>query len=123
MPMRPMRPCSVPGCAALTTGGPCPQHKGGPSDSLARARKEADARKGDSRTFYFSKPWRRVRAMRLALDPFCACGEPATTVDHKKTRRERPDLELDLNNTESKCESHHNQKTATHDGGFGNARR
>ena len=38
--------------------------------------------------------------------------EPVFAVDHIKPRRDCPELELDIDNTQSLCERHHNEKTA-----------
>ena len=123
MPTRPLRPCTVPGCPALSRGGPCAQHKGTISDRTAVARKEADAKKGPDRAFYWSKPWREVRARVLAEEPscFCGCGLPSNTVDHVKNRREYPALALERANLHGWYDRCHNRKTATLEGGFGNA--
>jgi len=72
--------------------------------------------------FYTSKPWREIRAQRLKIDNYrcqmCGClclgkkrGMPSPHVDHIKTRREHPELSLDINNLRTLCESHHNQRT------------
>jgi 5-methylcytosine-specific restriction protein A len=56
--------------------------------------------------------------MYLAVNPLCTeCArvgrtEPATDVDHKIARRDRPDLAFAWDNLNSLCHSHHSQKTA-----------
>jgi 5-methylcytosine-specific restriction endonuclease McrA len=76
---------------------------------------------GDS--FYWSKPWRALRARVLRDRPTCevrGCGAPASHVDHITTRQAAPHLALDARNLQSLCHSHHSEKTARTDGGFGN---
>jgi 5-methylcytosine-specific restriction enzyme A len=48
---------------------------------------------------------------------------PATVVDHVKPHRGDAALFWDKSNWAGRCETHHNRKTASEDGGFGNARR
>lgn len=95
-----LSPCAEHGCPALVPGGGrCPDH--------ARPR-------------YVSAPdWRAVRMAQLERDPFCHCGALAVDVDHVNGREygDGPD------NLQSLCRSHHSQKTATRDGGFGLPRR
>lgn len=70
--------------------------------------------------FYWSKPWRALRARTLANNQVCACGGRTSRVDHIQTRRQAPSRELDPTNLIAMCEPCHNAKTARHDGGFGN---
>jgi 5-methylcytosine-specific restriction protein A len=125
VPRRPLRPCRVPGCAGLVTSGYCAHHKGGVYDRDAVARREADDRKGELRQFYSSPPWRKLRARVLREEPFCACGcgERTDTVDHIKSAREHPELRLMRSNLRAWFGDCHNRKTATFDGGWGNAKR
>lgn len=76
--------------------------------------------------FYWSKPWRALRARTLRDNPVCqspACRLPSSHVDHIQTRRQAPKRELDPTNVMAFCASCHNAKTARHDGGYGNARK
>ena len=72
--------------------------------------------------FYSSGPWRSVRVLALQRDlGLCQdCVEQymkdpaykvktATMVHHKIPRKERPDLELCLDNLVSLCDLHHEQ--------------
>lgn len=69
-------------------------------------------------SFYASPPWRRLRAFKLSLNPFCErCQEegitvPATDVDHIKELREFPALGLEITNLRSLCHTCHSKKTA-----------
>ncbi|WP_431192193.1 HNH endonuclease [Rhodopirellula bahusiensis] len=86
-------------------GSRCDKHK-------PRGRKN---RSGDP--FYSSGPWRRLRRARLTAEPLCrSCHEAGrvregSRVDHILPRADRPDLELEFDNTQSLCESCHNRKT------------
>jgi 5-methylcytosine-specific restriction enzyme A len=73
--------------------------------------------------FYSSRAWQRMRAVVLRdCDRRCAikgCMQAAKHVDHRISRRERPDLALTASNLVPLCQAHHNAKTNRHDGGFG----
>jgi 5-methylcytosine-specific restriction endonuclease McrA len=99
-PMAKLAVCTERGCPNLVAGG-------------GRCRIHARAR-------YISAPdWPAVRMAQLQRQPFCHCGAIAVDVDHVNGREagDGPD------NLQSLCRSHHAQKTATHDGGFGLPRR
>lgn len=124
MPSAPLRPCRHPGCRATVRGGGyCAAHPR--TEYVRQMRTRADQAKGPERQFYSTPAWRAVRAQRLALDPYCCCGcgRRANTVDHIKSRRLFPELALELSNTRSYYANCHNRKTATFDGGFGNAQK
>ena len=76
-----------------------------------------DERRRQDHRFYNSARWRKLRALRLSINPLCQdCEEhgevtAAEQVDHVLPRHERPDLELELENTRSLCPSHHSSKT------------
>ncbi|MGC2853944.1 HNH endonuclease [Novispirillum sp. DQ9] len=66
--------------------------------------------------FYLSPAWRKLRAQAIKRDGHrcVVCGKDvsgkgAARVDHIKTRRERPDLALDLSNLRTLCSAHDNQ--------------
>lgn len=72
--------------------------------------------------FYASDAWKKIRLQRIKLDGWrctecgCACGgkkrgQPSPHVDHIKTRRQHPELALDINNLRTLCESCHNRRT------------
>lgn len=66
--------------------------------------------------------WQKIRDAYLRDHPFCVvCGHKATDVDHIKPRRAGGTDDDD--NLRSLCHSHHSRHTATHGGGFGNARK
>ena len=66
--------------------------------------------------FYYSTPWRKLRARKLKQDPLCQVAEkqgrlvPAEMVDHHKPRSLWPELELDINNLVSMSHHYHNKK-------------
>lgn len=71
--------------------------------------------------FFDSARWKKFRKEALSDQPICAdpfgihkeYGEvvSSTQVDHVIPRRDRPDLELDLDNTQGLCISCHSRKT------------
>lgn len=67
--------------------------------------------------FYTSSAWIKVRDRRRAESPLCIQCEqqgrikPMKIVDHIITIDERPDLALELSNTQSLCDYHHILKT------------
>ena len=68
----------------------------------------------------YGRRWRRLRLVVLARDPVCMIchRDAAWHADHivPKSRGGTDDLE----NLQGLCESCHNRKTPTEDGGFGN---
>ena len=65
MPKRPPRPCSHPGCPALTDGQFCPEHR-----KLAAARYNRYERDPAIQKLY-GGAWPRIRARFLAEHPLC----------------------------------------------------
>lgn len=75
---------------------------------------------------FYGPEWRALRAQHLKLFPACVdCGKKDKNnhVDHIKPHKGDRSLLLDRNNLQTKCEKHHNSKTAKNDGGFGNPMR
>lgn len=95
-----------------------PTGTGGKCDACKAAAPPRERKKADP--FYSSQAWRTLRARKLQDQPLCECADcertgavvPATTVDHRIERSERPDLELDYSNLVSMSHAHHNRKTA-----------
>lgn len=54
--------------------------------------------------------WRKARAEFLRLFPWCTCGAPATTVDHKVPHRGDQRLFWDRNNWQPLCAHCHNSR-------------
>ena len=74
-------------------------------------------------SFYSQPEWRNFRRRYLAAHPTCAvpgCGHQATHIDHKTARRVSALGDYDGQGLKPLCTSHHSQKTAAVDGGFGN---
>jgi 5-methylcytosine-specific restriction enzyme A len=145
-----LRPCSIPGCSELTSGGPCEQHH--------RARqREHDERRGSSRDRGYDADHRRLRVLCFQRDGWrCVdCGwEPEIVkiyrlgglglppplvaleglrrafargdrhlhADHQIPIEEQPELRLDLNNLRTRCDACHRAKTRRESvGGTGRA--
>lgn len=77
---------------------------------------------------YDTQQWKRVRAMKLSMDPLCEeCRRigrmvAATQVDHRVALA-RGGAAFDLENLVALCASCHSRKTASMDGAFGNQRK
>jgi 5-methylcytosine-specific restriction enzyme A len=103
-------PCSSPGCPELVAAGICGIHR------LERQR-EQNSRRGKTAARGYDADWRRVRALKLAIDPFCEIrtlcrGMVAGEVDHKIPIRDAPELRLEWSNLQSSCHRCHAAKTA-----------
>lgn len=70
--------------------------------------------------------WQKARATFLARSPLCvACATEgrvtaATVVDHITPHKGDQGRFWDTDNWQPLCKAHHDRKTATEDGGFGN---
>jgi 5-methylcytosine-specific restriction protein A len=87
-----------------------------------RARQQQQQDRPSSYRRGYDSAWRKTREAFLAVNPWCCvpgCTERASHVDHKRTRRSGGSD--DWSNLQGLCWSHHSQKTARHDGGFGNS--
>lgn len=114
MAVKAMRPCARPGCSALTCGTYCERHK--PKDGGRKCTVY--------RGWYTGGAFRNARSAYMAAHPFCAiCGARATDLDHKRPHKGDANLFWDVENWQALCASCHSRKTATEDGGFGNASR
>lgn len=127
MPARALRPCSQPGCAALTASRYCANHQ---RDNVTRqSRRQFDRNRADDpyRRLYGTAAWRRTRAAILARDPLCKIarkcverfGTPvaSTEVDHIQPTRSGGDL-FDAANLQGVCRMCHSWKTALEDSAF-----
>ena len=105
MPRAPARPCTTPGCPALTSGGRCGMHRQQADRNYRRSRPD------DS--FYHGAAWRRLRRTFLDANPLCInCGGEANTVDHIVPLRERPDMALEPTNLRPMCAPCHSRRSA-----------
>lgn len=111
---RAARVCSEPGCSNLVWGDErlCEGH-------TAERRRQVDAARPTSAQRGYDAAWQRIRKAFLAEHPHCVdCGRAATEVDHIIALADGGTN--DWSNLQAKCKSHHSQKTAKQDGGFGN---
>ncbi len=69
MPRKPLRPCSHPGCPALTDGQYCPAHRKLAASHYNRYERDPVIQKK------YAGTWPRVRAQFLAAHPLCAVCE------------------------------------------------
>lgn len=124
MALKPMKPCAAPACRALVRGVRyCPKH-----EHLTRAvAKEYDDRRESSTQRGYSYKWQQARKGYLAKHPLCAECErqgltaAATELDHITPHKGDKDVFWDRSNWEGLCRPCHSRKTATEDGGWGNA--
>jgi len=119
MPYKPKTPCRHPGCPEKAEkGGYCEKHK-------KQIRKKYDNERGTSAQRGYGARWQKARKIYLREHPLCVkCLEEgqvtaATVVDHIIPHKGDYGLFWDVDNWQSLCERHHNEKTAKEDGGFG----
>ena len=103
-----MRYCSgAPNCPNLVTRGRC----------LAHRRQQDTRPNAETRQWYHSARWLRLRAQVLREEPLCCdClvqghTRPATDADHEIPHRGDPALMWDRWNLRSRCHSCHSRKT------------
>lgn len=120
MPTNPPHPCRWPGCAELTSGGSfCQIHQ-------RQSRQREDRGRGTAAQRGYTSRWRTARARYLSEHPLCVLCESegrvtaAEVVDHIRPHRGDMDLFWDEDNWQSLCKQHHDAKTASRDGAFGN---
>jgi 5-methylcytosine-specific restriction protein A len=88
----------------------------GPRVDRRRERRAYEGREDrrEAKRFYSSKPWRKLRRVKLAASPLCqVCLErrryvAAVHVHHVKPRKEAPALALSYDNLQSLCVPCHN---------------
>lgn len=106
MPIAPLRPCPVPGCAALVAGGYCPTHTRG----HAPPRPNPEVRR-----WYATVRWFRLRrrVLEAAAQTCTACGHVESTldIDHVTPHRGDPRLFWALDNLQALCKACHSRKT------------
>jgi 5-methylcytosine-specific restriction enzyme A len=116
-----LRPCAEPRCPELVPRGRCTEHTRKLERPTEKLRPTAAARGYGSR-------WQKLRDRFLRKNPICVMCKAtkritaANTVDHIIPHRGDPVLMWDENNLQALCTTHHNVKTDTEDGGFGNVR-
>lgn len=124
MPVAAKRPCRHAGCNQLASGGSmCEVHR-------RHKQKQHDEKRGSAADRGYDSKWRQAREGYLRKHPLCVhCQEAnpprltaATVVDHIIPHRGDKVLFWDSTNWQPLCKRHHDIKTATEDGGFGQGR-
>lgn len=93
------------------------------------AKHQPPEQRGNSTQRGYGYRWQQTRAGYLLKHPLCVhCSrdgkvEPATELDHIVPHRGDQQLFWDRSNWQGLCHPCHSRKTASEDGGFGNARR
>lgn len=112
MPYASPKPCTYPGCGALSKGGRCDVHK------PEKLRKSAHQRG-------YTYKWSKAAKQYLKEHPLCRrCGEQGVTkaaevVDHVIPHKGDMGLFWDRSNWQALCSTCHNIKTAKEDGRYG----
>lgn len=100
-----------------------------PAAAATPKHKPVEQQRGTSAQRGYGYRWQKTRAGYLAKHPLCVhCMreervEPATELDHIIPHCGDMELFWDRENWQGLCRPCHSRKTATEDGGFGNARR
>ena len=123
MPKMPKRPCAAPRCPALVEAGEryCPEHK-------RESYRQDQKLRGTAHERGYTKRWARARRRYLNASPLCIeCARQGMTtaadvVDHIIPHKGNYDLFWNEDNWQPLCKRHHDIKTATEDGGFGQGR-
>src|SRR5579864_6363920 len=103
MPTAPPKPCSCQPCPNLA------EYRGRCREHAARGERA----RGTPAERGYDRDWRRLRAFKLSIDPFCqirlkGChGRIATEVHHVIPIRQRPDLRFEWSNLISSCKPCH----------------
>jgi 5-methylcytosine-specific restriction enzyme A len=115
MPSRARRPCTASGCPDFAgKSGRCDRHE------IPRPRPKPQPRPSSTALGY-DYQWRKKSEAYRRAHPVCevpGCGRPSEHTDHV----DGDNTNWEPHNLQALCRSHHSQKTALHDGGFGNAR-
>lgn len=120
MGLKPLHPCSKPGCSILTREKYCEKHR---AEMSAQVPRESAAKRG------YNFKWRSESKKYLSEHPWCAqCAKKnirmaAVLVDHKTPHKGDQRLFWNKANWQGLCWSCHSKKTAKEDGGFGNLRK
>lgn len=119
------------GCSELTnTGSYCEEHAKEREVVAAKEKAERDRTRTNSNDRGYTYRYRKAREVFLKQHPLCnVCATlgatvAAVVVDHIVPHKGDPVLFWDRkNNWQPLCEMHHNQKTATEDGRWGNPKK
>ena len=102
------RYCSFPGCSTIVGSGRCATHR--PAESATRTNVE-------TRRWYCTARWRRLRATVQRRQPACALCHAegrtvlGTEVDHIEPHQGDVARFWDVANLQNLCKTHHAQKT------------
>lgn len=123
MPNLPKKRCRYAGCLNTTRNRFCDEH-------AALAMKLIDNRRGSARERGYDSDWEKVAELRRSID--CCLCQPclknhnlltaSRTVDHIIPIHVRPDLRLDIDNTQVICSPCHTRKTLDDQRRYGHAR-
>lgn len=80
-------------------------------EALRQKTYDTSSRDDNSKKFYNSKEWQRVRYLVLSQNPLCSCGKEAKVVDHIVEIR-KGGAKLDISNLQPMCMRCHAIKTA-----------
>ena len=126
MAMKPLKPCAAPACSALVRGVRyCARHE----HLTKQVAREHEGRRESSAQRGYSYKWQQTRKGFLAKHPLCVACERAglvvasTDVDHIVPHKGDKELFWTRSNWQALCHPCHSRKTATEDGGWGNAAR
>jgi 5-methylcytosine-specific restriction enzyme A len=115
MPYAPKRPCTYPGCPALTDTGRCELH-------TVQDRKQYDVHKRNkqAKRFYNSDLWQKARTAKLSHSPLCeACKAQGTIVGADLVHHIDGNVHnLSEENLMSLCAGCHSRIEAQQRGGF-----
>jgi 5-methylcytosine-specific restriction protein A len=126
MPIAPKRPCTYPGCGALTDRGRCPKHR-------YIKQRQHDAKRGGANERGYTYRWQKESKAFLRAHPLCQCPEcddgrnrvrASQVVDHKRAHRGDMHLFWDQTNWQAMAKICHDRKKekeeqGLHQGGAG----
>ena len=116
MPLKPLHACNKMGCPELVRERYCDKHKKDKQIEYSRYQR-------DDGGFYGSAAWKRLRAMKVAMNPLCEQCEKENkivkvhTVDHIVPIKQGG-AAYDIYNLQSLCRRHTDEKNVR-DGIFG----
>lgn len=126
MPMRPKTPCNKPGCPALTDGRYCEAHERDDREQTKERKRQSDKNRPTFRQRGYSHEWDKVSRMFKRNNPLCVhCLKDGRTTASREVDHIIPKVQGgtdEWDNLQALCKPCHSVKTATEDGGFGNAK-
>jgi 5-methylcytosine-specific restriction protein A len=110
MALKAFRTCGKPGCPALIKqGSHCAKH----AEQVEQ--RSYETKKADEVWMLYQQPrWKKFRLWFWRSNPQCQrvidgvrCEQIATTIHHRISPRQRPDLFIDADNVKAVCTKHH----------------